>query len=193
MTTQQVQSPSTSRVVVESVSSGRLIALLVAAVGLSVLTSILVSTEATTTMPDEVAATEPATQATVGSDSAGGSSGAGGSVDDVLPALVARADLALVPDGEVNVAIAPEMPPPSGRTAPAVIDVAFEVVENVSTIDPATGTQFETWGYRVVDGDDGLVVGHPARSSVDGSVTCCGPRSPIPPAMRCPTTSTSTP
>ncbi len=156
MATQQVQSRPASPMVVESVSSGRLIALLVAAVGLSILTSILVSTNATTAARDEVAAIEPARQGTADSASTGGGSG-----DDVLPALVDRADLALVSDGEVNVAIAPEMPPPSGRTVPAVIDVAFEVVENVSTIDPATGTQFQTWGYRVADGDDGLVVGTP--------------------------------
>ena len=51
---------------------------------------------------------------------------------------------------------APQMPPPIGRTDPAIVDVGFEVVENVSTVDLVKGTQFETWGYRVVDGPDGV-------------------------------------
>jgi nitrite reductase (NO-forming) len=39
--------------------------------------------------------------------------------------------------------------------------VHFEVVENVSTIDPESGIEFETWGYRLVDAPDGVVVGTP--------------------------------
>ena len=34
-----------------------------------------------------------------------------------------------VPSGEVNVAIAPQVPPPSGRTTQAIVEVEFEVVE----------------------------------------------------------------
>jgi nitrite reductase (NO-forming) len=82
-------------------------------------------------------------------------------VTDVLPAIVPKAELPAAPAGEVNVAVAPEMPPPSGRTGPAIVEVHFEVVENVSTIDPATGVELETWGYRLVDGPDGIVVGTP--------------------------------
>ncbi|CAN5465950.1 MAG: plastocyanin/azurin family copper-binding protein [Acidimicrobiia bacterium] len=82
-------------------------------------------------------------------------------VGDVLPAIVPKGELGLIADGEVNVAIAPEMPPPSGRTTPAVVEVHFEVVENVSTIDPVTGIRFETWGYRLLDGPDSIVVGTP--------------------------------
>lgn len=78
-----------------------------------------------------------------------------------LPELVAKDELEPVPADEVNVAVAPDVPPRVGRSAPAVVDVAFEVVENVSTIDPASGTRHETWGYRLVDGPDGLVVGTP--------------------------------
>jgi copper-containing nitrite reductase len=81
--------------------------------------------------------------------------------EDVIPELVPKADLAPVPAGEVNVAVAPEMPPPSGRTAPAIVAVEFEVVEGVNSIDPATGVETETWGYRLVGGDDGVVVGTP--------------------------------
>lgn len=162
MTTQPPHASSSSRVVVESVSSGRLIALLVAAVGLSIVASLLVSRNASTATPDEVAGTEAAA-APADTDAANASDGgaSGGGADDVLPAMVDRADLELAPEAEVNVAVAPEIPPPSGRTAPAVIEVEFEVVENVSTIDEATGTRFETWGYRIVDGEDGLVVGTP--------------------------------
>jgi nitrite reductase (NO-forming) len=90
-----------------------------------------------------------------------GAAGVATAVGDVLPDLIPKDQLLPVPAGEVNVAIAPEMPPPSGRTIPALVEVHFEVVEGVSTIDPATGVEFETWGYRLVDGPDGVVVGTP--------------------------------
>jgi nitrite reductase (NO-forming) len=80
---------------------------------------------------------------------------------DVLPTLVPKAELDLAPADERNVAVAPDMPPAADRTEQAIVDVTFEVVENVSTIDPAKGTQHETWGYRLVDGPDTLVVGTP--------------------------------
>ncbi len=80
---------------------------------------------------------------------------------DVIPALVPKTELQAAPAGEVNVAAAPGVPPPSGRAEPAIVDVHFEVVEGLSTIDPTNGTQFETWGYRLVDGPEGLVVGTP--------------------------------
>jgi nitrite reductase (NO-forming) len=53
------------------------------------------------------------------------------------------------------------MPPAIQRTSQAIVDVHFEVVENVATIDPASGTEFETWGYRLVNGPDSLVIGTP--------------------------------
>jgi nitrite reductase (NO-forming) len=81
--------------------------------------------------------------------------------DDVLPILVPKAELAPTPADEVNVAIAPGMPPASGRTTPAIVEVAFEVVEGISVVDPATGVETETWGYRLVEGPDGIVVGTP--------------------------------
>ncbi len=81
--------------------------------------------------------------------------------EDVIPALVPKAELAVVPAGEVNVAVAPEMPPPSNRTTPAIVEVQFEVVEGVNAIDPATGVETETWGYRLFDGADSIVVGTP--------------------------------
>lgn len=79
----------------------------------------------------------------------------------VLPDLVAKADLDPAPSAEVNVAVAPDVPPAAERTTQAIVDVTFEVVEGVSTIDPASGTRHETWGYRLVDGPDGPVVGTP--------------------------------
>ncbi len=78
----------------------------------------------------------------------------------IIPELTPVAQLQLAPSSEVNVAYAPDMPPPSGRTTQAIVEVHFEVVENVTTIDPNTGTQYETWGYRV-DGDAGVVAGTP--------------------------------
>jgi nitrite reductase (NO-forming) len=78
----------------------------------------------------------------------------------VVPDIVPKAEMQAVPEGEVNVSYAPNVPPPSGRTEPAIVDVAFEVVENVTAIDPATGVEYETWGY-VVAGDEGVVSGTP--------------------------------
>ena len=87
--------------------------------------------------------------------------GTGAVPEDVLPVFVPKEELAPVPSGEVNVAIAPQVPPPSGRTTQAIVEVEFEVVEGVSMIDPATGVETETWGYKLVDGSDGIVVGTP--------------------------------
>jgi nitrite reductase (NO-forming) len=72
----------------------------------------------------------------------------------VIPDLVPKAELPLAPAEEMNVSTAPAVPPPSGRTAPAIVEIEFEVVENVSLIDPATGVEYETWGYRVPGSDD---------------------------------------
>jgi nitrite reductase (NO-forming) len=53
------------------------------------------------------------------------------------------------------------MPPPITRANQAIVEVEFEVVEEVRTIDPVRGVEFETWGYRIVGGDDGVVSGTP--------------------------------
>ena len=55
---------------------------------------------------------------------------------DVTPELVPKADLPLAPDCRGQRLVAPAVPPPSGRTEPAIVEVAFEVVENVTAIDP---------------------------------------------------------
>ena len=80
--------------------------------------------------------------------------------DSVIPELVPKAELSLAPESEVNTSYAPNVPPPSGRTEPAIVEVRFEVVENVKVIDPATGAAYETWGYRV-EGDDEVISGTP--------------------------------
>ena len=81
--------------------------------------------------------------------------------ENVIPEFVPKSELSPVPAGEVNVAVAPEMPPPGGRTTPAIVEVEFEVVEGVNAIDPATGVETETWGYRLLDGPDSILVGTP--------------------------------
>ena len=81
-------------------------------------------------------------------------------IDEVIPVLVPKAELALAPESEVNVAYAPNVPPPSGRTEPAIVEVAFEVVEGVANIDPTNSVQYRTWGYRV-PGDDEVMSGTP--------------------------------
>lgn len=86
-------------------------------------------------------------------------SGTAAASGDVIPALVPKADLPVA--AEVAVATAPDMPPPPARTTPAIVEVEFEVVENVTAIDPANGVEFETWGYRIVGADAGVVSGTP--------------------------------
>lgn len=81
--------------------------------------------------------------------------------EDVVGSFVPKDELPAAPADEINVAVAPEMPPRSGRTTPAIVDVHFEVVEGISTIDPAGGVETETWGYRLLDGPDGVVAGTP--------------------------------
>ncbi|MBT8249123.1 MAG: multicopper oxidase domain-containing protein [Acidimicrobiia bacterium] len=78
----------------------------------------------------------------------------------IIPELTPVAQLQIAPSTEVNTAYAPNMPPPSGRNAQAIIEVNFEVVEGVVTIDPETGTEYETWGYKI-DGDSNVVAGTP--------------------------------
>lgn len=85
--------------------------------------------------------------------------GAATASGDVIPALVPKADLPVAP--EVAVATAPDMPPAPARTTPAIVEVSFEVVEGVTSIDPANGVEFETWGYKVVGADADVVSGTP--------------------------------
>lgn len=81
--------------------------------------------------------------------------------EGVIPEFVPKAELAPVPGDEVNVAVAPEMPPASDRTTPGIVEVEFEVVEGINAIDPATGVETETWGYRLAEGPDSVVIGTP--------------------------------
>jgi len=85
--------------------------------------------------------------------------GGDSSSDDVLPALTPKAELKPVPQGEVNVAYAPSVPPVATRTTQAIVDVHFDVVEGLQAIDP-NGTQYTTWGYRL-HGDDQVMTGTP--------------------------------
>ena len=81
---------------------------------------------------------------------------------DVVGQFVPKGDLPLAPESEVNVATAPAIPPSSGRTTPAIVDVTFEITEGVNTIDPDSGVATETWGYKVLgEADAGVVVGTP--------------------------------
>jgi nitrite reductase (NO-forming) len=78
----------------------------------------------------------------------------------VVPDIVPKAELQPAPESEVNVSYAPDVPAPSGRTEPAIVEVAFEVAENITAIDPVSGVVYETWGYRL-PGDEGTVSGTP--------------------------------
>lgn len=80
--------------------------------------------------------------------------------DSVIPDLVPKAELSLVPDTEVNTSYAPDVPPAADRTSPAIIEVEFEIVEEVNVLDPASGAQYETWGFRLA-GDEEVVTTAP--------------------------------
>jgi nitrite reductase (NO-forming) len=84
-----------------------------------------------------------------------------GAFDDVVGEFVPKDQLPAVPGDEINVSYAPDVPPPSGRTEPAIIDVHFEIVENVVEIDPARGVEYETWGYRLVGDGSEVHIGTP--------------------------------
>ncbi len=78
----------------------------------------------------------------------------------VIPALTPKAELGPVPAGEVNVAYAPNVPSAATRTSQAIVDVQFDIVEGAKAIDPARGTEYVTWGYRI-RGDEQAVTGTP--------------------------------
>ncbi len=84
--------------------------------------------------------------------------GAGGG--DVIPALIPKDQLPTATD--LATSTAPNVPPRPDRAEQAIVEVHFEVVEGVSVIDPETGVEYETWGYKVLDAPDGgIVVGTP--------------------------------
>ena len=80
--------------------------------------------------------------------------------ETITPFLSQKASLELAPADEVHVANAPDMPPPITRIDQRIVEVHFDVVENVATIDPQSGVEFETWGYKIA-GDDTPVIGTP--------------------------------
>jgi len=96
-----------------------------------------------------------------GSDQAAATGVFAGAFDDVVGEFVPKDQLPTAPADEINVSYAPEVPPPSGRTEPAIIDVHFEVVENVVEIDPARSVEYETWGYRLVGDGPEVHIGTP--------------------------------
>lgn len=81
--------------------------------------------------------------------------------ENVIPEFVPKAELPVAPASEINVAVAPEMPPAIARSTPAIVEVELEVVEGVTTIDPASGVEFETWGFKVAETDGAVVSGTP--------------------------------
>ena len=112
------------------------------------------------TYPPETPSTAPSGAPSAGPTgvptTAPASMGDGGSV---LPLLTPKAELSAVPAGEVNVAYAPNVPPASGRTEQAIVEVKFDIVEGVKAIDP-NGLEYMTWGYRL-HGDTTVTTGTP--------------------------------
>ncbi len=141
-----------------TLSTSRAFALVAAAVAISVAASLIATGDGGTAASATETGSAPAVTQPVAAST---SSAAPGFDADVLPTFTPKADLQPAPADEVNVAVAPNVPPAATRSGQAIVDVAFEVVEGVSTIDPAKGTRTMTWGYRLLEGDDGVVVGTP--------------------------------
>ena len=74
--------------------------------------------------------------------------------DSVIPDMTPKADLPIATEDSVSVA--PNVPPTITRTSQAIVEVHFEIVEKIQAIDPATGVEYETWGYKVVGTGDEL-------------------------------------
>ena len=79
------------------------------------------------------------------------------SFGSVLPKLTPKADLPIA-EG-TSVSYAPDVPAATQRDFQAIVEVEFDIVEQVTTIDPATGTEFETWGYRITGVDQTFASG----------------------------------
>lgn len=126
-------------------------------VALGIAVAALMITAGRNSVDDEIVAARVDALIGSGLDAGGVTGGVG--PDDVVPDLIPKAQLPVA--SEVNVAVAPDMPPAITRTTPAIVEVHFEIVEGVQTIDPARGVEFETWGYRVVGGGDGVIAGTP--------------------------------
>ena len=115
---------------------------------------------------DPAVAGEPGTS---GAESPAASAGPGADlVGSVIPELTPKAELPPAPESEVNVSVAPDVPPASGRTSQAIVEVHFDIVEGMQSIDPATGVEYETWGYRINGGED-VETGTPGP---DGAGAC---------------------
>ena len=95
--------------------------------------------------------------------------------DDVLPALTPKADLKPVPQGEVNVAYAPNVPPAATRDHQAIVDVHFDVVEGVKAIDPERHRSTRP-GATACTATTRSPPARPARSSARASATSCASR-----------------
>ena len=85
---------------------------------------------------------------------------AAGAEAPAIPDLDPVADLAAADPDEIHLSYAPEVPPPIDRTDQRTFEVHLEVVEAICSLDPASGTSTETWGYRRT-GDDHVQCGSP--------------------------------
>lgn len=100
--------------------------------------------------------------ATTGGSAVGqtpGTAPAGSAFGSVIPDMVPKSQLAVATD--VATAYAPNVPPRSLRAEPAIVEVEFDIVEELATIDPDAGVQFETWGYRLRGDDRTVAAGTP--------------------------------
>jgi nitrite reductase (NO-forming) len=114
------------------------------------------------TGPSSSASSSPSVSAPATSGTPTGSASPGNppTTGTVIPDLTPKAQLGPVPATETNVAYAPGVPAAASRTTQAIVDVQFDIVEGIQAIDPARGTEYETWGYRI-RGDEELLTGTP--------------------------------
>lgn len=77
----------------------------------------------------------------------------------VIPELTPKTDLPVA--NAVAVSYAPEVPARDVRSTQAIVEVEFDIVEEVTVIDPDSGVDFETWGFRIAGDDQTFASGTP--------------------------------
>lgn len=77
----------------------------------------------------------------------------------VIPELTPKTDLPVA--NAVAVSYAPEVPARDVRSTQAIVEVEFDIVEEVTVIDPDSGVEFETWGFRIAGDDQTFASGTP--------------------------------
>jgi len=78
----------------------------------------------------------------------------------IRPAFTSVAELAVAPEEEQHVSIAPDVAPPISRSDQRTWGVHLESIEGICPLDPPNGIYTDMWGFRVV-GETDVLCGSP--------------------------------